>query len=80
VLVRLSSKGQMIIPKPLRQALRLEAGTRLRIRLDGPRIIVEPEVTSPVAALFGKYRDANFLADLETEHREEIRDETTVRI
>ena len=80
MLVRLSSKGQMIIPKPLRQALRLEAGTRLRIRLDGPRIIVEPEVTSPVAVLFGKYRDANFLADLETEHREEIRDETTVRI
>jgi len=79
MLVRLSSKGQMIIPKPLRQALRLEAGSRLRIRLEGPRIIIEPEITSPVTALFGKYPEANFLADLETEHRQEIRDEDTVR-
>ena len=80
MLVRLSSKGQMIIPKPLRQALRLEAGTRLRIRQDGPRIIIEPEIASPVAALFGKYPDANFLADLEAEHRQEIRDEDAVRV
>jgi len=79
MLVRLSSKGQMIIPKPLRQALRLEAGTRLRIRIEGPRIIIEPEITSPVNALFAKYPDADFLADLEAEHQQEILDETAVR-
>jgi len=29
--------------------------------------------------LYGKYPDADFLADLEAEHRQEIRDEATVR-
>ena len=80
MLVRLSSKGQMVIPKALRQALHLEAGSRLRIRLEGSRIIIEPEIVSPVGALFGKYPEADFLADLETEHRQEIQDdEASVR-
>lgn len=75
MLARLSSKGQLVIPKAIRQALGLRAGTQFHVRLDEDRIILEPVVTSPIEALYGKYPRADFLAELEAEHRQEIRDE-----
>jgi antitoxin PrlF len=79
MLARLSSKGQLVIPKPIRQALGLRTGTQFHIRLDRGRIILEPVTTSPVEALYGKYADADFLAELEAEHRQEIEDEAALR-
>jgi len=79
MLARLSSKGQLVIPKPIRQALGLRTGTQFHVRLDGGRIILEPVTTSPVEALYGKYADADFLAELEAEHRQEIEDEAALR-
>jgi len=35
--------------------------------------------TSVVDALYGKYSDTDFLADLETEHQREVRHEATIR-
>jgi len=75
VLARLSSKGQLVIPKAIRQALGLRAGTQFHVRLEEGRIILEPVLTSPIEALYGKYPRADFLAELEAEHRQEIRDE-----
>ena len=75
---RLSSKGQLVIPKAIRQALGLRTGTQFRIRFDQGKIILEPLTTSPVEALYGKYADADFLAELEAEHRQEI-DEPAIR-
>jgi len=57
-----SSKGQVVIPKPVREALGLTPGTVLRVRVEGKRIVLEPveeppeeifveagpEVTSPI--------------------------------
>jgi len=43
------------------------------------KILLEPVTPSPIAALYGKYPDADFLADLEAEHQREIRDEGTIR-
>jgi AbrB family looped-hinge helix DNA binding protein len=37
----LSSKGQLVIPKDLRRALRLNAGDRLRITVQDRRLIIE---------------------------------------
>jgi len=79
MLARLSSKGQLVIPKPIREALGLRTGTQFHIRLKKGKIILEPVEASPIASLYGKYPDADFLADLEAEHRQEIRDEATVR-
>lgn len=79
MLARLSSKGQLVIPRAVRQALGLRAGTRFHIRLVEGNILLEPITASPIAALYGKYADANFLADLEAEHQREIRDEEAVR-
>ena len=78
MLVRLSSKGQVVIPKSIREALALRRGTRFHVQVDQGRIILEPQVVSPADALYGKYADADLLTELEEEHRQEIRDEAAL--
>ena len=75
---KLSSKGQVVIPKAVRQALGLRSGTRLQVRLDEGRIILERVDRAPIDILYGKYANADLLADLEVEHRQEIGDDTAV--
>jgi AbrB family looped-hinge helix DNA binding protein len=41
-----SSKGQMVIPARIREALGIEAGTRVAIRQEGTRLILEPETVA----------------------------------
>lgn len=43
VTTKLSSKGQLVIPRELRRALHLRAGDRLRVSLQDGRLILEPE-------------------------------------
>jgi len=38
-----SSKGQMVIPAQIREALGIEAGTRIAVRQEGTRVILEPD-------------------------------------
>jgi AbrB family looped-hinge helix DNA binding protein len=40
---KFSSKGQLVIPAPFREALGIEAGTRVAIRQEGTRLILEPQ-------------------------------------
>jgi AbrB family looped-hinge helix DNA binding protein len=40
--VMLSTKGQLVLPKPVRDALNLKAGHRLNIAVEGRRIVIEP--------------------------------------
>jgi AbrB family looped-hinge helix DNA binding protein len=51
--VRLSSKGQVVIPVGVRRALRLRAGQQLRIRRSAGEIVLTPatEEEDPVAML-----------------------------
>jgi antitoxin PrlF len=79
VLARLSSRGQLVIPKAIREALHLEPGAQFRVQLREGKIVLEPIIASPVDALYGKYHDVDLLGDLEAEHRREIEDETAVR-
>lgn len=44
--VKTSSKGQIVIPKEIRDALGIKPGSILNIRLENKRIILEP-VSSP---------------------------------
>jgi AbrB family looped-hinge helix DNA binding protein len=75
-LVRLSSRGRLVIPKAIRRALNLRPGTQLQVQLVDRKIVLEPtEFRSPVEALYGRYSGADFLADLEIEHRQELNDE-----
>ncbi len=38
-----SSKGQLVIPVAIRESLGIEPGTRVAIRQEGTRVILEPE-------------------------------------
>jgi AbrB family looped-hinge helix DNA binding protein len=38
-----SSKGQLVIPASLRESLGIEPGTRVAIRQEGARLILEPQ-------------------------------------
>ena len=78
MLTRLSSRGQLVIPGSVRKALGLRAGTRFYLRIEEGKIVLEPIQTSPVDILYGKYRDADFIVDLEAEHRQEIMEENAV--
>ncbi len=50
-----SSKGQVIIPKPIRDALGLTPGTVLRVSVEGKRVILEP-VSEPPREVFVRAR------------------------
>lgn len=79
MLAKLSSKGQLVIPKPIREALALRRGTEFHVQIDQGRIILEPQTASPSDALYGKYADADFLTALEEEHRREIENDAALR-
>lgn len=40
-----SSKGQVVLPKFVRDALGIEAGSQLAVRVDGSRVILETQRT-----------------------------------
>jgi AbrB family looped-hinge helix DNA binding protein len=41
--ITVSSKGQMVIPAAIRESLGIEPGTRIAVRQEGTRVILEPE-------------------------------------
>ena len=79
MLARLSSKGQLVIPKAVREALGIRAGTEFYVELREGKIVLEPITASPVDALYGKYVGAGLLRDLEVEHQQELRREEALR-
>lgn len=49
-----SSKGQVTIPKPLRDALGLDSGTKLRFREESGRLVAtKVRTTDPITEVFG---------------------------
>lgn len=48
---RLSSKGQIVIPKPIRERLDLRPGQTLRVRQEGQRIVLEVDTALPTTRL-----------------------------
>jgi AbrB family looped-hinge helix DNA binding protein len=77
---RLTSKGQVVIPKPVRERLRWTAGTRLAVEEvgDGTVRLAPMRAIDPIDSLYGCLKDhpRDPLAELEAEHRAEIeRDE-----
>ena len=71
MLIKLSSKGQLVIPKPIRKSLGLKPGDQFQIKVVEDKIVLQP-TTSPLAALYGKFAGTNLLADLEQEHAQEV--------
>jgi len=71
---KLSSKGQLVIPKPMREALGLSSGMRFHVTIEGDKIILSP-LASSIDSLYGKYSGNDFLSELEEEHLSEIKNE-----
>jgi AbrB family looped-hinge helix DNA binding protein len=73
---RVTSKGQVVIPKPVREQLRWATGTQLgvEIMVDGAVRLTLLEAEDPIDALYGCLKDLprDPLADLEAEHQAEI--------
>ena len=80
MLVKLSSKGQLVLPKSIRQELKVERDAMFHVSLteDG-KILLDPVKAFVLDALWGKYADADFLTDLEYDHQLEIDRDSTLR-
>ena len=71
-LIKLSSKGRVVLPKDIREALGLSTGTILKVSCQGQQIVLEPVATSMIDRLYGKFAGASFLNDLKVEQQQEI--------
>ena len=73
---RLTSKGQVVIPKPVREQLRWSSGTELAVEImdDGAVCLTPLAAGEPVDILYGCLKDLprDPLAELEAEHQAEI--------
>ena len=80
VLVRLSSKGQLVIPGAVRRALNLAPGAEFHLEVVERKIVLNPvEAASPIEALYGRFAGRDVLDDLEQEHRREVEREQAIR-
>lgn len=82
MVVKLSSKGQLVIPKEIRQALALQPGAEFNVELVAGRIILRPVIDKEKAyqaidRLYGMFSDVDLLSALENEHQWEIERETS---
>ncbi|MDN5347813.1 MAG: Antidote-toxin recognition MazE, bacterial antitoxin [Clostridia bacterium] len=69
----LSTKGQVVIPKEIRRALGLRAGTQFRVQLEGEKIVLEKINPNLGSEFYGKYKDVDLLSELREEHKRELR-------
>lgn len=72
MLVKLSAKGQVALPKAVRKALGMGPGTVLKVVCQGRKIVLEPVSPPMIDRLYGKFAGESFLTDLEAEHRQEL--------
>ncbi len=77
---KLSSKGQLIIPKTIRHALDLRSGSQFNIKVTNRKIILEPvQKDSALDSLYGKYAGIDLLGPLEKDHQKEIKNDRSLR-
>ncbi len=52
--ITLAARGQIVIPKEARDALGLKPGARLRLRVEGGRLLIEKHVQLDLSRWIGK--------------------------
>lgn len=70
--VKVSSKGQIAIPKAIRERLGLKKDVVLEISVDRSLIFLKPLKDDTWLGLEGSLRGTTVFEDLEAEHRREI--------
>jgi AbrB family looped-hinge helix DNA binding protein len=61
--ITLAERGQIVIPKEARDALGLKPGSKLQIRLEGNRLVVEKKVALDLSRWVGKAVDDGLTRD-----------------
>lgn len=61
--VTVAERGQIVIPKVARDALGLKPGSKLQIRVEGNRLVVEKKVTLDLSRWVGKAIDDGLTRD-----------------
>ena len=74
-IVTVSTKGQIVIPKEVRERFGLRPGTKIDVKLKGNEITLKPMRENVSDRLYGKYRDVDLLKDLKEEHYREVKRE-----
>lgn len=55
-----TKRGQITLPKAIRDALRLEKGTQLKVELEGDRIVLRKSVDDAISHALGRFRLVGF--------------------
>jgi len=74
-IVTVSTKGQIVIPKEVREKFGLRPGTKIDVKLKGNEITLKPMRENISDGLYGKYRGVDLLKDLKEEHYREVKRE-----
>lgn len=78
IFTTVSSKGQMVIPASIREALGIQAGTRILIRIEGEELVLVPQTCAAklrlVDKLFGCTAGASSGTDMLLEDRRQERE------
>ncbi len=69
---RLSSRGQLALPKEVRDQLSLGGGTCLTVRVEGDEVILRKAMTGDWREWEGRFKGSNLLGDLARNRRKEL--------
>ena len=68
--VIVGDRGQVTLPKPVRDALGLAKGSVLKVELDGGRIVLRKDASEALRKVRGKFRLADGLGSTDDAMRE----------
>jgi len=76
MIAKVSSKGQVVVPKEIRKEMKIKAGTLFEFRQIDKKRLEITVIHDLIKELEGIYKGSGMLKELEREHKEEIeRDE-----
>jgi AbrB family looped-hinge helix DNA binding protein len=73
IFTTVSTKGQMVIPASIRESMGIEPGTRVAVRQEGARVILEPQTLAAklriIDELYGLTAGGPSMTDMLLEER-----------
>ena len=75
ITTKISSKGQVVVPKEVRASLKIKPGTFFHVQVDRNTILLTPMKKRPIDRLYGKFAGEKILDEFEGEHEREIESE-----
>ena len=69
---RVSSRGQLALPKAVRDQLGLAEGCRLTVRVEGDEVILRKATEGSWREWEGRFKGSDLLGDLDRDRRREL--------